>query len=103
MSCYIQHQIALHANANTCEELRAEREEELNNKAAKELMVSGVAEFSNGEIEMYEAIDVLMLEKELAGSLIESLVMGDLSKLNELRSAVKGAAEILNLSRGSNH
>ena len=92
--CHIQTQIAQHANAS----ISADKEELTNDDAMVNLFVNGQADFSNGEIELYEVLDeALKDDKELFMSLVERMLAYDLVAQTELRQFVSAIAQQKNL------
>ena len=100
MTCYIGGQIANHVNADN----QVCAEEVLNEVAASELFINGVADFSNGEVELYEAVDQAMKdERELVSTLLERILTDDLTAKTELRLLVSGIANQRNLAMAERH
>ena len=76
----------------------------LNENAVCELFIKGVADFSNGEVELHEAVDQAMKdERVLVSTLIERILTDDLSAKTELRLLVSGIASQKNLAMAERH
>ena len=96
----INKQITTHINADN----RACTEELINENAVSELFINGVAGFSNGEVEIYEAVDKAMVdERKLFSTLVERILSGDLFAKSELRLLVGGIARQKNLAMTGRH
>ena len=76
----------------------------LNENAVCELFIKGIADFSNGEVELHEAVDQAMHdESALVSALIERILTDDLSAKTELRLLVSGIANQRNLAMAERH
>lgn len=96
MNCHI----SSHVNADN----QVCAEEVFNEVAVSELFINGIADFSNGEIELYEAVDQAMKdERELVSTLLERILTDDLSAKTELRLLVSGIANQKNLAMAERH
>ena len=100
MTCPVQHQIAVYADLSVI----ADREEIVNEEAVKDFVVNHVAEFSNGEIELYQAQDYA---KDVHASLYDSLVFriigGDEVAVKGLQHLMKASALEINELNGKRH
>ncbi len=100
MDCPITHEISVFTNADN----QANAEEVVNESAVAELFINGAADFSNGEVELYEAVDQAMVdERELFSTLVERMLSDDLTAKTELRLLVGGIAKQKNLAMADRH
>ena len=100
MNFNISQQIENHVNADNqvcAEELTTE-------SAVSELFINGVAGFSNGDVELYEAVDKAITdERELFSTLVGRILSDDLMAKTELRLLVSGIAMQKNLAMAERH
>ena len=100
MVCQIAKQIGLHVNADN----NVNAEETANVNALSEMFICGQAEFTNGEVELYEAVDKAMVdERELVSTLVQRVLVDDLTAKTELRLLVGGIANQINESMAERH
>lgn len=98
--CEISNQLAVNANADN----QVDAIELANEKALSDLFIDGQADFSNGEIELYEAHDYAEKSyKETFDLLVLRIVSGDLVAIKGLQHLIRVSAIELNSSRGFNH
>lgn len=89
MSCQALNNIENHANADN----QAQAEAELNLTASADLFIHGEAEFSHGEVELWEVVSKAFEdEQELIKALVLRLLMDDLTAKTELRLLATGIA-----------
>jgi hypothetical protein len=82
---------------NTDNQVNAE--EVFNETAVSELFIKGIADFSNGEVDLYEAVVQAMVdERELVSTLLKRILTDELSAKSELRLLVGGIANQRNLA-----
>ena len=100
MDCVIATQITNLANSDT----QACIDVEVNEQAIGELFITGEAEFSNGEVELWETVDKAFNdEQELVRSLVLRVAMDDLEARTELRLLLSGIAAQQNLAMANSH
>lgn len=100
MTCHIDNQIADHANADN----QACAEMEYNETAMADLFIHGEAEFSNGEVELWSAVDKACDdEQELIRALVHRIAMDDLTAITELRMLLTGIAVQQNEAMAKRH
>ena len=100
MTCCINNQIAEHANADN----QACAEMEHNETAMADLFINESAEFSNGEVELWEVVDKAFDdESELIRALVHRIAMDDLTAITELRMLLTGIAVQQNEEMAKRH
>lgn len=100
MNCHISNQIAnqVQTGKQVCGNAL------LNENAVCELFIKGIADFSNGEVELHEAVDQAMKdERALVSALLERILTDDLTAKTELRLLVSGIANQKNLAMAERH
>lgn len=90
--CHIERSISVHANA----EVFAEGQAMLNQAAANEMLITGDAEFSNGNIEKCDALERAYENKEATLCLLDRISSDDLTAITELKALLKGCALEIN-------
>ena len=99
MDCYLAHQIAVNADLSVF----ADRAEIVNEEAVKDFVVNRSAEFSNGEIGLYEGQDYAAKTREaLYKGLVFKVITGE-TTVSSLTALMKVAALELNEIRGNRH
>ncbi len=98
--CQITSEIAQHVNADN----QAIAEMEMNESAVADLFIDERADFSNGEIELWETVDKAFEdEQELIKSLVFRVATNDLTANTELRLLLTGIAAQQNEAMAISH
>lgn len=100
MTCHINEQIADHANADN----QAEAIADFNESAMFNLFIDEIANFSNGEIELWQVTDKAFNEhNELIKELTQRIATYDLNAQTELRQLLQSIAFEINESMANSH